>query len=180
MRPAAVLAAAFTLAAAALLSGCGFTPVYATHDAAARPLLSRMAIAGVTGSESAREIVTAAFERHVARSEGEALYDLALDVRETALPLAVQIDDSVTRYNYRMTAGYTLTRRADGRKTEGSVESVASFNVVASQYSTLYAEKRARERAANQLAEEVERAILLKVSAEERAALEARRAAGAQ
>lgn len=173
------LCAALALSLPAL-SGCGFTPVYATNDKATRALLSRMALVDVKGTDTVESAVRGAFSRRVSPAGESALYDLGLDVRETAVPLAVQIDDSVTRYNYRMTADYTLTRRADGKTTKGLVESVASFNVVASQYSTLFAERRARERAADQLAEQIERSILLKLSTEERAAIDARRAAGAQ
>lgn len=177
MRPRTIALAAALLAAAPLLQGCGFTPVYATQQAGERPLLTRMRIAEITGNDRLRETVGAAFERRTARGDEEPLYDLTIDVREAAIPLAVQIDDSVTRYNYRMTASYILVRRSTKKSTRGSADAIASFNVVASQYSTLYAENAAREKAAQALAGQIERSIFLKFSAEERAEVEARRAA---
>lgn len=167
--------------AAPMLSGCGFTPVYATNGGSARPLLLRMHLQDVVGAEAPRDSVRAAFDRRVAATDADALYDLRLDVREAAVPLAVQIDDSVTRYNYRLSASYKLIRRSDQKTIDGVSEAVASFNVVASQYSTLFAEKRARQKAATALADLVERSILLKMTEEERAAIDAaRKAAGAQ
>lgn len=176
MRQRTIFAAALLLALPPL-QGCGFTPVYATKDAGERPLLARMHVSDVVGNDRLKETVSAAFARRVAHGDGETLYDLALDVREAAIPLAVQIDDSVTRYNYRMSATYTLVRRSTKKSTTGAAEAIASFNVVASQYSTLYAENAAREKAANALVDQIERSILLKFSAEERAEVEARRAA---
>lgn len=176
MRPRTLLAAAL-LAAAPMLAGCGFTPVYATRDIGEQPLLSRMHVADIVGNDRLKETVGAAFQRRSGRDTETPLYDLTLDVREAAIPLAVQIDDSVTRYNYRMSANYTLVRRATGKSMTGAEEAITSFNVVASQYSTLYAENAAREKAAAALAEQIERSILLKFSAEERAEVDARRAA---
>ena len=70
----------------------------------------------------------------------------------------------MTRYNYRIVGRYLLTERATGARYSGLVTSIASFNVVNSQYSTLFAEDAAREKAAAQLVEDIERDILLKLS----------------
>jgi LPS-assembly lipoprotein len=156
-------------ASALLLSGCGFTPLYATDEEGRAPGLRQVNLAALETSDSAKPTLTRAFERRMATS-AEAEYDLVVTVREQAQPLAVQIDDSVTRYNYRLQADYTLTSRADGKQIKGMAQSVASFNVVSSQYSTLYAEQSAREKAARVLAEEVERDILIKLSAARQAA----------
>jgi LPS-assembly lipoprotein len=176
MRLRTIFAAA-ALAALSLLQGCGFTPVYATKQAGERPLLARMHVADIVGNDRLKETISEVLSRRAARDDADALYDITLDLREAAIPLAVQIDDSVTRYNYRMTATYTLVRRSTRKSTTGTAEAIASFNVVASQYSTLYAENAAREKAANALADQIERSIFLKFSAEERAEIEARRAA---
>lgn len=175
MRLRTIAFAAAVAALAPLLQSCGFTPVYAARQGGERPLLSRMHVAEITGQERLRDAVSDVFERRARSDDETALYDLTIDVREAAIPLAVQIDDSVTRYNYRVTANYTLVRRSTRKQTTGTAEAIASFNVVASQYSTLYAENAAREKAAGALAEQIERSIFLKFSAEERAEVEARR-----
>lgn len=149
--------------AALLLSACGFEPLYATNEAASKPALQSVRLAGVKASDIATPIVTRALARRTAPDAiaGEAEYELEVTVREVAQPLAVQIDDSVTRYNYRLLADYVLTPTDGGKPIKGKAEAVASFNVVASQYSTLYAEESAREKAARNLAEKIERDILL-------------------
>ena len=160
-----VLVLVFLLLAAPLLAGCGFTPVYSSNGTGDGPPLKGVKLAGVEASETAAPTLTRAFQRRTALAGDAVDYDLIVSVKESAQPLAVQIDDSVTRYNYRLDASYTLTNRADGKQIKGKANSVASFNVVSSQYSTLFAEQAAREKAARVLADEVERDILLKFAA---------------
>jgi LPS-assembly lipoprotein len=153
------------LALSLALCGCGFKPLYAVETAGGEPALQAVNLAGLEASERARPLLMRALARHF-RDDGEPdAYDLFVTVRERSQPLAVQIDESVTRFNYRLDANYTLTERANGRSVRGRVDAVASFNVVNSQYSTLYAEESAREKASRVLAEELERDILLKVAA---------------
>lgn len=148
------------------VSACGFQPLYATGEGSA-PGLRNVALAAVTAPEDIEPVVRRAFERRMAKAAGEAKYELSITASEQAERLAVQIDASVTRYNYRIVGGYTLVERGTSRRIKGSVTSIASFNVVNSQYSTLHAEDAAREKAANQLAEDVERDILLELAAAE-------------
>ncbi|MDZ7629475.1 MAG: hypothetical protein U5J99_13830 [Parvularculaceae bacterium] len=151
--------------AALLLSACGFRPLYATAEGGGAGL-SRMALTDVSAPDEVAPIVTRAFERRMRGQEEAALYDLSVKASEQAERLAVQIDASVTRYNYRLVADYTLVERTTGKRYTGNVISIASFNVVNSQYSTLYAESQAKEKAAAQLVEDIERDVLLKLDAE--------------
>jgi LPS-assembly lipoprotein len=151
-------------AAALLLSACGFRPLYATAEGGGAGL-AQMALVSVEADEAIGDIVSRAFERRIRGGDG-ALYDLSVRASEQAERLAVQIDASVTRYNYRLVGDYTLVERATGKRYTGNVVSIASFNVVNSQYSTLYAEEQAKEKAAAQLVEDIERDVLLKLDAE--------------
>lgn len=155
------------LAAFPLLSGCGFTPLYATAESGGKTTsLSSVHLDGVSGSEKATPALTRAFTQRTAQSGADNVeFDISVDVRESAEPLAVQLDSSVTRYNYKLAGKYTLTRRADGKVITGVAKSVASFNIVDSQYSTLFAEDAAREKAARSLVEAIERDYLLKLAA---------------
>lgn len=152
-----------TIAAALLLSACGFRPLYATAEGGGSGL-TRMALVGVDAPDAIGPVVTRAFERRMRGGEG-AQYDLSVKASEQAERLAVQIDASVTRYNYRLVGDYTLVERATGKRYVGNVVSISSFNVVNSQYSTLYAEEQAKEKAAAQLVEDIERDALLKIAA---------------
>jgi LPS-assembly lipoprotein len=155
----------FLALSALLLSGCGFRPLYATEGGGGSGL-SRMALVEVTANETIAPVISRAFERRMTRNGADALYDLTVRANEQAQQLAVQIDASVTRYNYNLNADYTLTERSTGKRYTGRVVSIASFNIVDSQYSTLYAEETAREKAAAQLVEDIERDALLKIAAE--------------
>ena len=152
-----------TVSIALLLCACGFRPLYATAEGGGTGL-TRMALVGVDAPEAIGDVVSRAFERRI-RGDEDALYDLTVKASEQAERLAVQIDASVTRYNYRLVGDYTLVERATGKRYRGNVTSIASFNVVNSQYSTLYAEEQAREKAAAQLVEDIERDALLKIDA---------------
>jgi LPS-assembly lipoprotein len=152
------------LVAALALSACGFRPLYATGDAAGVSALSRMALGKIDGPDAIQPIVARAFERRMLRGADEAPYELSLIVDEQADRLAVQIDASVTRFNYRIIGDYTLIERATGKRYTGKVTSIASFNIVESQYSTLFAEESAKEKAATLLVEDIERDILLKLA----------------
>ncbi len=153
------------IAAAPLLQSCGFQPLYATSDGSG-PGLRGVAISAIEAPDEIEPVIAKAFARRAARSGEAAKYDLLVTADEQAERLAVQIDASVTRYNYRLVASYTLVERSAGKQYKGRVVSIASFNVVNSQYSTLYAENAARDKAATQLVEDIERDILLKLAAE--------------
>ena len=154
----------FAIAALALLPSCGFQPLYATDDGAAAGLRN-VALVSVSAPEDIQQMVARAFSRRTARDPSAAQYDLVVATSEQAERLAVQIDASVTRYNYRLVGDYTLVERGAGKQYKGRVTSIASFNVVDSQYSTLFAEETAREKAATQLVEDIERDILLELAA---------------
>lgn len=158
-----------TLVAVLLLAGCGFKPLYATNDGAA-PGLRNVALTSLDAPEDIETVVNRAIKRRTSIEPSDAKYDLAVKATEQAERLAVQIDASVTRYNYRLVGEYTLTDRATAKRTKGRVVSISSFNVVNSQYSTLSAEQAAREKAATQLAEDMERDILLELAATAEAA----------
>ncbi len=150
------------IAAALLLQSCGFTPVYATKEGANAAALKNINLAGVLAAPSIEPLVTRAYtSRQALAGDATPEYDLLLEAEEFAQRLAVQIDASVTRFNYLLRADYTLIRRSDGKRFRGSAEAIAAFNVVTSQYSTLFAEEAAKEKAAKTLIEEIERDILL-------------------
>jgi LPS-assembly lipoprotein len=152
------------LAMALMVSGCGFQPLYAVKDGA-EPGLARVALASLDAPEAMRPIISRAYARRAPGDPSAAEYDLVLKTREAAERLAVQSDASVTRYNYRLIGDYSVVERATGRKYDGNVQAIASFNVVNSQYSTLFAEQAAKEKAATELINDIERALLLQIDA---------------
>ena len=148
--------------ASATLPGCGFTPLYATDASGRSTSLANIHIDNVSGSDEISEQVYRAFSRR-AGNRSTASYDLTVSTQESARRLAVQIDSTVTRYNYNLRAKYRLVERATGKAITGSASAVTSFNIVSSQYSTLFAENAAREKAALALVDDIERDILLRL-----------------
>ncbi|MEL6360428.1 MAG: LPS assembly lipoprotein LptE [Pseudomonadota bacterium] len=145
------------------VAACGFKPLYAVDQRGDKSGLRTVNLVSIDTSEEVEPFLQEAFGRRTV-SEGEAAtYDLFITAAERAERLAVQIDSTVTRYNYRLLGRYTLVNRKTGKTTKGRGTAVASFNVVSSQVSTLSAEKTAREKAARVLVEEIERDILVRL-----------------
>ncbi len=147
------------------VGACGFRPIYATPTGEKSALNQRIQIQSVTaGSETMTPIVTKALMRRISLKDGQSPeYHLYVSATERAQRLAVQIDNTTTRYNYRLRARYTLINVDTGKRINGRANAVTSYNIVNSQYSTLFAENTAREKAARLLAEEIERDLLLRL-----------------
>ena len=154
------LAVAFSCLA---LAGCGFKPIYATpENGGAVALNQAIAVRQISAPESVAPYINDALKRRLVLAEGRAAeYDLYIQARETAERLAVQLDATVTRFNYRLRARYILVNLESGERVTGNANAVASYNIVTSQYSTLFAEKAAQEKAARLLAEEIERDLFI-------------------
>ncbi|PQA88180.1 LPS assembly lipoprotein LptE [Hyphococcus luteus] len=159
MKRTAILVA--ITASALLLSGCGFRPLYATAEGET-PVSRLVAVRTVAAPDIvAPYIVEALHGRMGAVGDETPRYDLYVEANEQAQRLAVQIDATVTRYNYRLSARYRVVDSVTGERFEGSARAVTSYNIVSSQYSTLFAERTAIEKAARLLAEEIERDLLI-------------------
>ncbi|NOX82197.1 MAG: hypothetical protein GXP06_04260 [Alphaproteobacteria bacterium] len=145
-----------------MLAGCGFKPIYAISEGGAAPLNQRIVVGAIAAPEEVRPLLASALAERIVLQDGEtAKYELTVNASEVAERLAVQIDATVTRYNYRLNANYSLLNLRTGKIISGKAKAVTSYNIVSSQYSTLFAERTAREKAARTLAEEIERDLLL-------------------
>lgn len=158
------LAVAFSCLA---LAGCGFKPIYATPDngGAAAAFNQAIAVRQISAPQSVAPYINDALSKRLVLREGNSpKYDLYVRATERAEQLAVQIDATVTRFNYRLIGNYTLVNLETGDRLTGNANAVASYNIVTSQYSTLFAEKAAQEKAAQLLAEEIERDLLVRLA----------------
>ncbi len=159
-KTAALLVAAGALA----LAGCGFKPIYATQEGGAL-VSSQIYVNRIIAPENVAPYLEDALNSRIVSSGGAApRYELNVQVSEGAERLAVQIDATVTRYNYRLGGRYWVIDKETGEMMRGVARAVTSYNIVNSQYSTLFAERTAVEKAARQLAEEIERDILIRFS----------------
>ena len=159
MKRIAVISA--VASAALLLSGCGFQPLYATPEGGV-PVNQLVRVSTISAPETVAPYLSSALDERIGSRQAEPRYNLYVDAREGAERLAVQIDATVTRYNYRLSAKYTVIDNQTGETFRGSARAVTSYNIVSSQYSTLVAERTAIEKAARLLAEEIERDLLIR------------------
>jgi len=151
-RPALVLFALFGLTA------CGFQPLYdergnffIAHQFAKVQVAP---IADRTGQNLRNSLITQLYAR--GRAERPS-YRLDTKISETtSTSLAVRKSALSTRANLKMTANYSLTKISNGFELISTSSTVAvSYNILGSQFSTLIAEKNARERATQRLAEDI-------------------------
>lgn len=151
----AILRGAVPLAASAVLLGaCGFQPLYGS-GAATAPALKAVRVAEIPGR--AGFALRNSLIREL-RIDGEepARHELRIRLEESAEGLAIQRDDTITRYNYRLAARYQLVSIADESVlTEGQAVGIAAYNVVDSQFATLIARRDVETRAARDIATDI-------------------------
>jgi LPS-assembly lipoprotein len=80
---------------------------------------------------------------------------LKIVLNETSQGIALQNDASITRYNSRLEARYTLSDMRGNVLTNGTQTELSAYNVVASPYATLVAEQDSSKRAAQDVAERI-------------------------
>ena len=81
---------------------------------------------------------------------------MSVALEEAKEGLAIQIDDTVTRFNLTLTANYLLSETATGVVlTSGSVRATAAYNVLRSDFANVIAERDAQRRAARVVSDEL-------------------------
>ena len=141
------------LGVAALLGGCGFTPMYGSAGMA--PALAAVEVEAPetrTGHLLREEIDDA-----LARDRGRAAaYRLALTVDEDRYARGLRIDDVATRYEVALTVGYILTDSRTRRQlTTGTAQVAVTYDSPDAPYASVAAYSDGQERAANQIAERI-------------------------
>ena len=154
VRALAVLALTFAL------GGCGFHPLYG-HDMAGSPIASTLASIYVepiperVGYELRNNLLD--FFNATGQSAG-AQYRLKLSLAETEEAVVLQTNTAITRYNYTLSAHYELIPREGTQAVKmGDVTALSAYNVAAAPflYATVTAERDAKNRAANDIAERI-------------------------
>jgi LPS-assembly lipoprotein len=151
-----LVASAFAFA----LSACGFHPLYGTTgmNAGVGQTLSNVYVEPIperVGYELRNQLLD------IFNATGEsnnASYRLKLSVNEMEEAVVLQTNTAITRYNYTLSAHYELIPH-DGTTAvkKGDVTALTAYNVAAAPflYSTVAAERDAKNRAANDIAERI-------------------------
>ena len=164
---------ALFVVAALVLPGCGFQPLYADNNM----LMVSSTLAAIyvepISERIGYDLRNDLLDRLDASSSLEgARYRLRLYVNELEEPVVFQPNTSITRYNYTLAAHYDLIARdATEPVKSGDITAFAAYNVAASPflYSTAAAQRDAKNRAANDIAERIriELAVFLRQVAEQ-------------
>ena len=98
------------------LGGCGLRPIYG--EAAREKILPELAAIEVSEQYGRRGQYFRNYLLDELNPDGLQVpiaYDLAVTLRQEDNPLAIQLDDTATRYNLILGANFVLTRRSDGQ-----------------------------------------------------------------
>ncbi len=148
----------FALLTALGLAGCGFRPLYGetTTSAAVTAALESVSV------DPIRSLVGAELRNYLidrltpTGQSASARYRLAINIGETRVGGGVRLDASVTRYSYRLTAKYQLIDAQNGDVIyAGTSFSDVPYDVVESQFATVYAQFDAESRAAETISEDI-------------------------
>lgn len=152
------LAATFALGLlAAALASCGFRPLYGGASGGETTVdLSAVAVSEIPGRVG-YELRNSLTDRLAPEGPApERRFELSATLNTAKRSLAIQSDETVTRYDLAVTVNFVLTEIATQKTLyKDSVKVETSYNVVNEDYSTLVSEKDAERRAAQQASEEI-------------------------
>lgn len=142
------------LAGALALGGCGFTPLYGSPG-----VTSQLAGVQVIAPEGrAGHLIREHLDDALARDKGATpLYRMSLQLSETRYPRGVRIDNVATRYEYVLTAAYTLVSVASGSPVKTGLARVeVTYDSADQPYASIAAQQDAQDRAAAEAARRIE------------------------
>jgi LPS-assembly lipoprotein len=152
MRRLAVLAA-LSLAAAGL-SACGFTPLYAQPGVVSN--LAAIDVAAPQGRTGflLRQHLDDAFAKNRSATP---TFHMRLALGEQRYPRGVRVDNVATRYEYVLTASYDLVTVASGKVAKhGSVRVEVTYDSADQPYASVAAQQDAADRAAEEAARRIQ------------------------
>jgi len=153
---------ALLIAGAALLSSCGFEPLYGGQGGGATVVAAEGIRVATVHDRFGIQLRNNLMDRLTPRGEpAEPRYTLEIKISRDKEGLAVQRDAFVSRFNLRVSADFSLFDRQADRAPilVGKAHSVAAFNVVRQDFANLAAERDAEDRAARELANDISQRI---------------------
>jgi LPS-assembly lipoprotein len=145
-RPVALLVACLC----ALLSGCGFAPVYGTSGSSVGPV-SIVQIDGRAGYFLRQEL-----DRYAALERGNsAPRNLTVKLTQTFASAALSVDGLSGRTLLTLTADYSIESLSGGRPQTGSVTTTVGYESLDQAYGDVALQADAEERAAKQIADQL-------------------------
>ena len=150
---------AFILIGAALLSGCGFKPLYYRGGAETSEVVDKLGTIYIYPLEdrTGQQMHNLLRDRLNPRGQPTgATYGLKVTLTETLLALSIRQDATATRNNLTVKATYTLYDLDSGKTLySGSSRSTNSYDILENQFATSVAEADARKRSLRVLSDAV-------------------------
>jgi LPS-assembly lipoprotein len=136
-----------------VLAGCGFRPLYGPG---LQPQLAGIYVEPM-GEREGYELRNTLIDLlgSNGRETGKR-YRLKVNLTQTSRGVALRNDASITRYNDTLDASYVLTDMAGNSIKTGSQTSLSAYNVAASPYATLAAQRDSSKRAAQDIAQRIQ------------------------
>jgi LPS-assembly lipoprotein len=141
-------------AAAPALAACGFTPLYGTPGVTS----SLSAVAVSTPEGRIGQLLREHLDDELARNADAApLYRLNLSLGEQRYPRGVRVDNVATRYEYVLTADYTLASQPSGAVAKkGRVRVELTYDSADQPYASIAAQQDAQDRATEEAARRIQ------------------------
>lgn len=139
------------------VAGCGFQPLYGQRQATdTRAELAQIQVPA-PGSRLHQLVYIPLVDRLDPTDRAvDKLYRLDMALSESESGVLITRGDTVTRINLTLSVGFNLVDIKTGKSQfTGTAKSVASYNVLSSDYANLTAYDNARQRAAEDLAEQL-------------------------
>ncbi|MCR4378993.1 MAG: LPS assembly lipoprotein LptE [Rhodospirillales bacterium] len=148
------------------LGACGFKPLYGHQGNDANSSPTNLALAQIDVEpiidRSGQKMRTALQRRLSPKNQAPALYTLTVELSEGIADLAIDRSAFATRANLSLSAQYRLVRNADGLQLNtGNLTTVASYNILTSNFATHAARTDARNRAIETLADDIQARLAL-------------------
>lgn len=164
------LAAVIGCAGALLLAGCGFQPLYGTNSvsASAATQLSQVRIRPIANRTGQLLYNKLRDRLNPGGKPADPAFILEVQLEERQERLLVERDETTSRINFILRANYELKQYGTGTVVDSGVaQTTISYDLLGSQYqfSTVTSEKDVRDRAAEQLSEDISTRLAIYFSA---------------
>ncbi|CAA6604865.1 conserved exported hypothetical protein [Rhodospirillaceae bacterium LM-1] len=145
------------LLATLALSACGFQPLHGGKgkQSATVPEMSHIKIAMIA-DRSGQLVRNALLDRLTPLGQPEKpAYILNVRLSESKQSLGILKDETASRANFILSAGFALTNKEGGTLYSSTSSSQASYNILTEHYASTASEKNARDRTAEDVADAI-------------------------
>ena len=151
-----------------LLSGCGFSPMYAPATTGAGAI-GPVNISQIDGK--AGHVLKTELDRILSVEDGRGTPPMQLEItlQESIIRQGIRLDESATRAELVLVANYVLWPPNGGQELRGSVTSTVNYDIPTAAFGEIAAQDDARERAAENLAERFRAELALRLAAQRNA-----------